>query len=256
MPIANRIAILSLFYTLTATNDHVSNVSAFTPTILARRNSRAAGVLPVAPPAAAPLKQSWSRFAKESDDDYDYEEEDDDDDDDDEGDISLYQRSARSEFSSSSSSISSSSSSITPSFSKPTDWGGEYDLLRSRLTDAQSGNNGPSRALFRSMTSESPNEAILNFVSGASPEVVGAMSSAVQSLLGGLGYSAGGGNGIEVIVKANGERLGNLCFQLQMTGYMASYIILRSCLCLIHLFYFTNHPSNHYSFAMQNMSSQ
>jgi len=67
----------------------------------------------------------------------------------------------------------------------------------------------------------------MNFVSGASPEVVTAMSSAVQSLLGGLGYSAGG-TGIEVIVKANGERLGNLCFQLQMTGYMVrTYVRLR-----------------------------
>jgi hypothetical protein len=229
MPIANRIAILSLFYTLTATND--VEVSAFTPTILARRN-RATGVLPAPAAAAAPLKQPWSRFAKESNDDNEDEEDnydEEDDDDDDEEDISLYEQSASSEFTSSPSSInsssSSSSSSITPSFPKPTDWGGEYDLLRSRLTDSQSGNNGPSRALFRSMTSESPNEAIMNFVEGASPEVVGAMSSAVQSLLGGLGYSASGSKGIEVIVKANGERLGNLCFQLQMTGYMVSYYI-------------------------------
>ena len=229
MPIANRIAIFSLFYTLTATND--VEVSAFTPTILARRN-RATGVLPAPAAAAAPLKQPWSRFAKESNDDNEDEEDnydEEDDDDDDEEDISLYEQSASSEFTSSPSSInsssSSSSSSITPSFPKPTDWGGEYDLLRSRLTDSQSGNNGPSRALFRSMTSESPNEAIMNFVEGASPEVVGAMSSAVQSLLGGLGYSASGSKGIEVIVKANGERLGNLCFQLQMTGYMVSYYI-------------------------------
>jgi hypothetical protein len=229
MPIANRIAIFSLFYTLTATND--VEVSAFTPTILARRN-RATGVLPAPAAAAAPLKQPWSRFAKESNDDNEDEEDnydEEDDDDDDEEDISLYEQSASSEFTSSPSSINSSSRrssrSITPSFPKPTDWGGEYDLLRSRLTDSQSGNNGPSRALFRSMTSESPNEAIMNFVEGASPEVVGAMSSAVQSLLGGLGYSASGSKGIEVIVKANGERLGNLCFQLQMTGYMVSYYI-------------------------------
>mmetsp|Transcript_26793 Transcript_26793/g.39686 ORF Transcript_26793/g.39686 Transcript_26793/m.39686 type:complete len:516 (+) Transcript_26793:107-1654(+) len=219
MPIANRIAILSLLYTLTATND--VNVSAFTPTILARGRNRATGVVPAAAAAAAPLKHQWFRFAAESDNDY--IEEDEDDDEDDEEDISLYEQTASSEFSSGSSS----SSSITPSFPKPTDWGGEHDLLRSRLTDTQSGNNGPSRALFRSMTSESPNEAIMNFVSGASPEVVTAMSSAVQSLLGGLGYSAGG-TGIEVIVKANGERLGNLCFQLQMTGYMfrnAEYVL-------------------------------
>lgn len=89
----------------------------------------------------------------------------------------------------------------------------------------------------------------MNFASGASPEVVMAMSSAVHSLLGGLGYAAGGskgGKGIEVIVKANGERLGNLCFQLQMTGYMVSYVrgrdLWRVC---SYPYHFTNkYPSN------------
>jgi hypothetical protein len=51
------------------------------------------------------------------------------------------------------------------------------------------------------------------------------MSGTVQSLLGGL---AKPGAGVETIVKANGEKLGSLCFQLQMTGYMfrnAEYVL-------------------------------
>lgn len=76
----------------------------------------------------------------------------------------------------------------------------------------------------------------MNFVSQATPEVVSAMSSAVSGLLGSLASPVlgggvgvgGGGSGIETIVKANGETLGKLCFQLQMTGYMfrnAEYVL-------------------------------
>lgn len=73
----------------------------------------------------------------------------------------------------------------------------------------------------------------MNFVSQATPEVVTAMSSAVSGLLGSLaspvlGGIGGGGGGMETIVKANGETLGKLCFQLQMTGYMfrnAEYVL-------------------------------
>jgi Ca2+-binding EF-hand superfamily protein len=113
----------------------------------------------------------------------------------------------------------------------PIDWGGEYDNLRSRINDLTqySSSNSPTereaRALFRTMTMDTPNEAIMNFVNSASTEVVSAMSSAVTNLLGGLSTP---GMGVETIVKANGEKLKSLCFQLQMTGYMfrnAEYVL-------------------------------
>ncbi len=151
-----------------------------------------------------------------------YDDGDEEDDDDEEE--SLYQQFAASEFLDDENTA----GAITQSsLNKPVDWGGEYDTLRSRVNDSKEagGKISPSRALFRVMTSESPNEAIMNFVSGASPQVVTAMSSAVTSLLGGL---ANPGAGVETIVKANGEKLGSLCFQLQMTGYMfrnAEYVL-------------------------------
>lgn len=150
-------------------------------------------------------------------------EEEEDDDDDDEEEKSLYEEFASSEFTTDTPSTS--SSEMTLGKPKEMDWGGEYDTLRSRAEDAKNGRVGPSRALFRAMTDESPNEAIMNFVSGASPEVVSAMSSAVSSLLGGL-FNPGAG--MQTTVKANGEKLGSLCFQLQMTGYMfrnAEYVL-------------------------------
>ena len=106
------------------------------------------------------------------------------------------------------------------------DWGGEYGKLAERIEDVETGmSKNPSKALFRIMTSETPNQAIANFLKTANPQVVGAMSGAVSSLLGGLSRPS---NGIETIVKTTGDKIGNLCFQLQMTGYMfrnAEYVL-------------------------------
>jgi len=93
------------------------------------------------------------------------------------------------------------------------------------MKDTKEGKTSPSQALYRIMKRESPNEAIMQFVSEAKPDVVTAMSGAVGSLLGGLSNPA---VGAEIVVKADGEKLGNLCFQLQMTGYMfrnAEYVL-------------------------------
>ena len=96
------------------------------------------------------------------------------------------------------------------------DWGGELGKLRQRMGDIESGKSkDPSVALFRLMSSSTPNQLIGQFVSGANPKVVKACSDAVNSLLGGLSNPA---MGIETIVKTNGEKIGSLCFQLQMTG--------------------------------------
>jgi Protein of unknown function (DUF760)/EF-hand domain pair len=104
------------------------------------------------------------------------------------------------------------------------DWGGEYGKLSVRIEDIKNGaSKNPSQVLFRILTSESPNQTISSFLKVANPQVVRAMSGAVASLLGSLSRP-----GIETIVKATGEKIGNLCFQLQMTGYMfrnAEYII-------------------------------
>jgi len=141
---------------------------------------------------------------------------------------SLYEQIAASEFEiASPSSLSSPPGQLTSPLtsSEGVDWGGEYDTLRQRASDAKSGRVGPPLSLFRIMTSQSPNEAVSDFVSTADPQVVEAMGGAVQSLLGGLVNPA---VGVETIVKASGERLGNLCFQLQMTGYMfrnAEYVL-------------------------------
>ena len=95
------------------------------------------------------------------------------------------------------------------------DWGGAYGSLSERITDVESGRTGPSYALFRTMTSETPNRSIGRFVEEADPTVVAAMTGAVGSLLGGLSNPS---RGVETSVKATKEKLGNLCFQLQMTG--------------------------------------
>jgi Protein of unknown function (DUF760)/EF-hand domain pair len=98
------------------------------------------------------------------------------------------------------------------------DWGGALGKLRQRVDDIAQGKSGnPSQALFRLMSNQSPNQVIGSFVNSASPQVVQAMSGAVSSLLGGLSSPT---SGVETIVKATGEKLGSLCFQLQMTGYM------------------------------------
>lgn len=155
--------------------------------------------------------------------DDDGEEEDDEDD---EVETSLYEQFASSEFLMDEKET---SSSLTRRDQQQmaTDWGGEYDTLRDRVQDAEAGQNTPSKALFRLITMSTPSEAITKFVSTTNPEVVTAMSAAVSSLLGGLA-SGPLGSGVETIVKANGEKLGSLCFQLQMTGYMfrnAEYVL-------------------------------
>jgi len=108
----------------------------------------------------------------------------------------------------------------------PLDWGSALTTLRSRVSDIESGkSSSPSNALFRTVSRERPNEAIGRFVREANPEVVAAMTGAVSSLLGGLSNPS---MGVEMIVQANGEKLGNLCFQLMMTGYMfrnAEYVL-------------------------------
>jgi hypothetical protein len=107
-----------------------------------------------------------------------------------------------------------------------TDWGGEIGKLRQRVEDVESGlSRDPSHVLFRVMSSETPNQVIGNFVQSANPATVQAMSGAVGSLLGGLSSPT---SGIETVVKASGEKIGSLCFQLQMTGYMfrnAEYVL-------------------------------
>jgi hypothetical protein len=108
----------------------------------------------------------------------------------------------------------------------PLDWGGALSTLRSRVSDIESGRStNPPTALFRTITRERPNEAIGRFVREANPEVVAAMTGMVSSLLGSLSNPA---MGMEVIVQASSEKLGNLCFQLMMTGYMfrnAEYVL-------------------------------
>eukprot|EP00559_Dactyliosolen_fragilissimus_P008881 CAMPEP_0184858614 /NCGR_PEP_ID=MMETSP0580-20130426/3684_1 /TAXON_ID=1118495 /ORGANISM="Dactyliosolen fragilissimus" /LENGTH=582 /DNA_ID=CAMNT_0027354853 /DNA_START=278 /DNA_END=2026 /DNA_ORIENTATION=- len=169
---------------------------------------------------------------KDKEEEDEIEEEDGDDDYDQEEDV--YRQAAASEFmdttqtnkNNSKNRLSlTSSSSLAEVDRTSIDWGGEYGKLRERITDTQSGKMGPARALFRIMSAETPNEAIMGFVTSADPEVVATMSSAVSTLLGGLSSPR---TGMETIIKANGEKLGSLCFQLQMTGYMfrnAEYVL-------------------------------
>ncbi len=167
----------------------------------------------------------------------DEEEEEDEDEEDEE---SLYEQFASSEFLDTKGDKGSESSEITQSFTpnspydKPIDWGGEYDTLRNRFDDVKNNKIGPSNTLFRIMTSQTPNEAIMSFINDASPQVITAMSSTVTNLLGGLTNPS---TGMEMIVKANGDKLGSLCFQLQMTGYMfrnAEYVLAIRDLMNIH----------------------
>ena len=102
------------------------------------------------------------------------------------------------------------------SLSTSIDWGGALGTLRQRLDDIESGKSGnPSQALFRLMSAETPNQSIGSFIRKANPQVVQAMSGAISSLLGGLSSPQ---SGIEVLVKSTGDKIGSLCFQLQMTG--------------------------------------
>jgi len=105
------------------------------------------------------------------------------------------------------------------------DWESDTEELQKRMDQIMLGKSPPSQKLFQLMTVESPNEAIVRFVADADPQVVQAMSGAVSSLLGGLSNPS---TGVETIVKASGERIASLCFQLQMTGYMfrnAEYVL-------------------------------
>jgi hypothetical protein len=148
------------------------------------------------------------------------EPDDDDDDDDNEVEVDSYQQAASSEFSepnTTSSALALQKTSI--------DWGNEYSKLTERISDIDKGGQTPSKALFQLMISESPNQVITKFLQSANPQVVAAMSGAVSSLLGGLSNPA---SGIETVVQTTGDKVANLCFQLQMTGYMfrnAEYVI-------------------------------
>lgn len=148
---------------------------------------------------------------------------DDDDDDEEEVEKDPYTEAAYLEFGENTSDNEDDSSDL--SITTSVDWGGAYGKLQQRLEDVEAGRTGPSNALFRIMSKESPNEAISNFVKEADPEIVAVMNGAIGSLLGGLSNPV---IGIETIVNANQEKLANLCFQLQMTGYMfrnAEYVL-------------------------------
>lgn len=109
------------------------------------------------------------------------------------------------------------SSALAPVGQSDLDWGGEYGKLSERIDAVESGGEKPSGALFRVMTSETPNQAITKFMDSANPQVVKEMVGAVSSLLGGLSNPA---IGMETIVRTSGDMLGNMCLQLQVTGYM------------------------------------
>jgi hypothetical protein len=167
-------------------------------------------------------------FLKDDDDDEEVDNDDvDNDDDDDDFLEDPYESRAKSEFLDEPKSKMGDLVRSSPSGPKTTvDWGGALGKLRTRLDDVASGKSqDPSNALFRLMSSQSPNQAIGSFVNTANPQVVQAMSGAVSSLLGGLSNPQ---MGHEVIVKASGDKIANLCLQLQMTGYMfrnAEYVM-------------------------------
>ena len=105
-------------------------------------------------------------------------------------------------------------------------WGSALSSLRARMAEQNAGIVGESGALFRLMSSMTPSQVITDFLSSAQPLVINAMSDAVGSLIGGMGTNPA--MGVDVIAKVKGEKLGALCFQLQMTGYMfrnAEYVL-------------------------------
>ena len=152
----------------------------------------------------------------DDDDGNNEDEEDDDGDDDEEEKEDPYRRIAESEFKDpeeKSSALATLGSDLDNTIM---DWGGALGKLRERVGDVESGKSSdPSHALFRMMSSETPNQVIGKFIQSANPQVVQAMSGAVGSLLGGLSNP---NMGVETVVKATGEKVGSLCFQLQMTG--------------------------------------
>lgn len=159
------------------------------------------------------------------DDDEEEEPYDDDDDDEDEEVEDPYMTIAAAEFLEnpdkkppSSSALANANPLLADAPTTNVDWGGALGRLRQRVGDVESGKSkDPSTALFRLMSSQSPNQQIGSFIQSANPSVVEAMSGAVSSLLGGLSQPT---SGVETIVKSSGDKIGSLCFQLQMTGYM------------------------------------
>jgi hypothetical protein len=157
------------------------------------------------------------------DDDENRNDEEDDEEDEEEEAVAddPYIEVAATEFSSSPSSKVSSSSELALSsdsnaLATTVDWGGALGKLRQRVEDLEEGKSGnPSHALFRVLSSESPNQSIGSFLRTAKPQIVQAMSGAISSLLGGLSSPQ---SGVELVVKATGDKIGSLCFQLQMTG--------------------------------------
>jgi Protein of unknown function (DUF760) len=123
--------------------------------------------------------------------------------------------------------------SVGSGMSTTMDWGGALGKLRQRFDDIEQGKSGPSQTLFRLMSSQSPNQAIGSFVTSANPQVVQAMSGAVSALLGGLSSPT---SGVETIVKSTGDKIGSLCFQLQMTGYVVTVAISGSTLSFGSIF--------------------
>lgn len=156
-----------------------------------------------------------------------YDDDDDEDEEDEEGeDNDLYNRLAASEFKDTEMGTDESNIDTTTSMSTNVDWGSALGSLRQRVGDIETGKSKlPSQNLFRIMTSDSPNQAISSFVKSANPEVLQSMMTAVSGLLGGLANPM---MGIDTVITANGEKIANLCFQLQMTGYMfrnAEYVV-------------------------------
>ena len=91
------------------------------------------------------------------------------------------------------------------------------ESLSRRAADLAAGRTGSSDVLFRQLTPVLPSEGIRKFISGSSPVVLSAMSDAIGALMGGLANPAVGAG---IVVKADGEKLAALCFQLQKTSYM------------------------------------
>ena len=149
----------------------------------------------------------------DDDDDENVEEEDEEE----ELEDDPYQKVAASEFSDETDSSSSALTAMNTDLDATMmDWGGALGQLRQRVEDVESGlSKDPSHVLFRIMSSQTPNQVIGQFVSSANPKTVQAMSGAVTSLLGGL---TNPNMGVDTLVKATGEKVGSLCFQLQMTG--------------------------------------
>ena len=162
----------------------------------------------------------------------DDEDEEDDEDDEDEEEEDPYTKIAGSEFMEDEVKNKAALSTMSAS---SIDWGGALGKLRQRVEDIDSGKSqDPSTALFRLMSAETPNQLIGKFVSTADPKVVKACSDAVNSLLGGLSSP---NMGVETIVKTSGEKIGSLCFQLMMTGYLfrnCEYILALKEMMKIH----------------------